>query len=329
MREPGRLILRLTHVLGLTRLRETVVLPAIADLRHECGKAGPGLERALVLARGYWSVLAGAVFYGALLPSRHLRENWTSLSAPGPRLLRGAAPVTMLVIVLTMGIIATDLSEEQWSLGVGILALLVPLNLVQVAPLALATGVGWSLARDRSSSGAALVVGLLGTGLIFTFYDRVVPDTNQAYREASYHAKTGKSVFLRRGDREMTLSELGAATTLSTAVCIDRMSRCTDLYGAIPARLQNEWHKRLSLPAFCFSLVALAAALSQSGRRIVVVPVLWLANGVAVHLFRYGERYGLSGEIPMAFAIWCIHLVPLTLAAIVHVASRGREPAAV
>src|SRR6187402_902130 len=266
MREPGRLILRLTQALGLTRLRETVVLPTIADLRHECGEAEPGGPRALVLARGYWSILAGTAFYAALLPARHLRENWAGLDAPGPRLLRRAGPAAVFVTALTMGIIATDLREEQWSLGLGIVALLIPLNLVQVVPLALATGVGWALARDRSSSRAALVVGLLGMGLAFAFYDLVVPHTNQAYREASYHAKTGRSGPLRKGDREMTLSELGAAMTMTKSLCAGRAAGCSEPYGANPIRLQSEWHKRLSLPAFGFSLVALAAALSRSGR---------------------------------------------------------------
>ena len=99
MREPGRLILRLTQALGLTRLRDTVVLPAIADLRHECDEAGPGRHRTLVLARGYWSILAGAAFYAALLPARHLRENWAGLDAPGPRLLRRAAPPVTKIVV--------------------------------------------------------------------------------------------------------------------------------------------------------------------------------------------------------------------------------------
>jgi len=324
MREPGRLIVRLSHALGLTRLSETVLLPAIADMQHECGEAGPGRHRALVLARGYWSIISGSAFYVALLPARHVRENWSSLDSAGPRLMRQAMPSALFVTIFCVAIFATDISREQWDLGLGIVFLLLPGNLVMALPLAIATGVGWALTRDRSSSPAALAVGLLGAGLVFTVFDSVVPDANQAYRLASYEAKMGRSIPLRRGSREMTLSELGAATALAETVACPRQAAGCSGVNESSARFHIEWHKRLSIPALALSLVGLAAALSRSGRRLVVLPVLWIANGVMYILLRLAEPYGLRGDVPIVVAAWGGHLVALTLAAVLHFTIRDQ-----
>jgi hypothetical protein len=323
MREPGRLLLGVTQALGLARLRATVILPAVADMQHECGEAASGGRLAWALARGYWSVASGSACYAAFLPARHVRENWSSLDAPGPRLLRQAWPSAAVVLVFSLGMVATDVSPEQWRLGLGVVALLIPANATVFGPLALAAGVGWALARDRSGAGATLSIGLLGAILSFGFYDLVVPRTNQAYRVASCQARTGGTCSLRKGDREMTFEELGAAATLSEVEGCSRpstMPSCVN--SASPNVVRIERQKRLSIPALGFSLVIFASVLSRYRRRVVVFLGLWLANNGAFLVLRVGERYGVQGEIPVFLGAWGAHLLPLALAGLLHIAMR-------
>ena len=214
MREPGGLLLRLADALGLTRLRDTVLLPAVADMQHECGEAGSGARHTWALLRGYWGIVSGCAFYATQLPWRHLRENWVGVEAPGPRLLRMAAPVAALVTGLTSGAALAAWPNER-GFGFGHLALLLPGMAVSVAALALATGVGWTLARNPSMSRAAVGVGVLGAGLSFAFFEVVVTTANQEFRVVGFQALTGRGNELRKGSREMTLRELGDVAALA------------------------------------------------------------------------------------------------------------------
>ena len=160
MRKHGLWLLRVTEALGTIRLRETVVRPALADMQHECGGAGSEAGRKWVVSRGYWSIFAGSLFYAALQPARYLREDWSSLSAPGPRLLRQVWPPAAVAAALFLGIGVSTWPNEK-RLGLDVIALLLPSLLLSIAPTALAVGVGWALARDRSGSRAVVAVGLL------------------------------------------------------------------------------------------------------------------------------------------------------------------------
>ena len=317
-------MLRLADTLGLPRLREIVLLPAVADMQHEFGEAGLGEQRTWTLLRGYWAIVSGCAFYATQLPWRHLRENWTGLEAPGPRLLRKAGRVAALVLVLTSGLGLATWPNER-GLGFGQLALLLPSMILSAAALALAMGVGWTLARDPSLSRAAVGVGVLGAGLSFTFFEVAVTRANREYRVAAYQALVGPGKELGRGSREMTFRELGmAASVANLSACPPRagMSSCGG--APSPAFLRTEWHNRLSLPAFAFSFVILAAGLSHGRRRAVAIPGLFLAY-VATHaVMNFGEKLGVQGEIPVALGAWIPHLVPLGLAVALYVFMRKR-----
>lgn len=325
MRDHGRLLLRLTHVLGLTSFRETVVLPAIADMQHECGAAESGKGRAWVIARGYWSIVAASAFYAAFLPARYVREDWAGRNAPGPRLLRKAWPASAVLAALLVGIPLATWPNEQGRLGPGIMALLLPGMIVSAIPIALAMGVGWALARDRSGSRAALFVGMLGAGLTFAFFDVAVTRANQEYRVASYQARTGRRVELRKGSREMTLQELGTAAMLADVVaCPQQGAGCSCARDASPTALRVEWHNRLSIPALGLSFMMLAVALSRGGRRTAVVPGLFLTYGAAFWVLRFGETHAIDAEVPVVLAAWSPHLLPLMLALVLSLVLRNR-----
>lgn len=315
MRRPGGVILRLSDALGLRGLRETVLLPTVADMQHECGEARPGGPRTWARLRGYRAIASGCAFYAALLPWRHLRENWAGLDSPGPQLLRGAGPVAAFVLVLASGLGLAAQPNER-GLGLAELLLLLPSLTLSSAAMALAMGVGWTLTRNPSLSRAAVSVGVLGAGLSFAFFELAVTRANREYRVAAYQAVVGPGKELRRGSREMTFRELGEAASLaSVSSCPPAavMSGCPG--GPSPAFLRKEWHNRLSIPAFAFSFVILAAALSRRRRRAVVIPGLFLAYFAAHAVMNVGERLGVQGDVPAALASWIPHLVPLGLAA--------------
>lgn len=325
VREPGDIPLRIADALGLNRLRETVLLPVVADLQHECREAGSDRRHPWVLARGYWALFAGCAFYAACLPSRHLRENWTGLDAPGPRLLLMTAPVAALVVA---AVIVFDVAiwPNPRQLSPDIIALLLPSFALTVAPLALAIGVAWALTRDPSISRGALGVGLLGAGSMFAFFDGAVAPANQAYRAASYRAITGQETELRRGSREMTFRELGVAMVVAGVPgCPKKSGSCSGANVESEAWLRSEWHNRLSLPMLALSFVILAAGLSRNRRRIVVVPGLFLSFAAASSILQIGQRLGVRGDVPVILGAWAAHLVPLALAGALLLAARGHS----
>ena len=324
MREPGDLPLRLATALGLTRLRETVLLPAVADMQYECREAGSGRRHTAVLARGYWGLLAACAFYAARLPSRHLRENWTGLDAPGPRLLRMTAPVAALVVAAVI-VLAVATWPNPRQLPPDVIALLLPSFAVAVAPLEIAIGVAWALTRHPSISRGALGVGLLGAGSLFVFFDVAVAPANRAYRVASYRAITGQETELRRGSREMTFRELGVAMVVAGVPgCPKKGGSCSGANDQSEAWLRSEWHNRLSIPTLALSFAILAAGLSRNRRRIVVIPGLFLSHAAAFSILQAGQRLGLRGEVPVILGAWAAHLVPLALAGALLLAGRGR-----
>jgi hypothetical protein len=321
MRDRGGLLLRVTQALGLTRLRETVILPAVADMQHECFEAGSGARFGWAVARGYWSIVSGSAFYAVLVPARHVRENWAGLNAPGPRLLREAWPPAVVSLGLCLGIVLTSWPHETWRRGASATSLLLPGLVVMFTPLALAVGVGWALARDRSGSRAALALGMFAAAASFAVMDLAVPRANLAFRAAFYPESRGQIIAAPKGSREMTLRELGAATTLAEATA------CSCLNGESLARLRISWHDRLSIPALAVSFMMLATVLSRSGRRVVVLVGLGLAYGAALTFLRFGEAAGNQGYVPVVVAGWGAHLVPLTLAALLPAVMGSRAHA--
>lgn len=317
-------MLRLADALGLTRLRDTVLLPAVADMQHECGEAGSGEGRGQALLRGYWAIVSACAFYAAFLPSRHLRENWTGLNAPGPRLLRMTVPVAALVGVALIGLMAATWPNPR-QFGPDVIALLLPSFALSVAPLALAIGVAWAVTRDPLVSRAALGIGLLGALVLFAFCDVAVAPANQAYRVASYRSLTGRDAELRKGSREMTFRELGgAAVVAGVPSCPKLGGGCSGANNESETWLRSEWHNRLSIPMLAFSFVILAAGLSQKRRRLVVIPGLWLSFSGASLILQVGQRLGARGDIPVVLGAWAAHLVPLGLTALLLWAGRGR-----
>ena len=326
MPDPGTTILWTARALGLTRLADSVLEPAVSDLRVEM-EAARGPDRSRVLARGIWSLGAATLMYAAATPMREIRVNWSRLDAPGPRLLRDALPRILVASVPLLTLLLSDPPTFGRSLGAYGVLLRAPANLVIIAPPAIALGVGLSLIRHRENASASLAVGFGGALLLFAFMDTVVPETNQAYRVAAFRTATGRS-DLAPGDREMSLRQLSARIDSDPTTCA-QAAASTGCGGARPQRFAIERHRRFSLPLLSFTLVLMAASLARFERRAVLFVGAWLVDGLALSLVRFVEiRPDVSFGAAVA-AVWAAPLIPLALAAIASiVAARGQPPRA-
>lgn len=326
MRKPGGRLLGLAQSLGLGRLGQTVLLPAVADLQHEYPLAETRRARALTLARGYWSILAAVTWYAALLPSRHLRENWAGPDAPGPRLLRRAALPAGIIAASCyayVGFMLATSTDADWHVPAFALPVLLTNMGVMVTPPALGAGLGWVLARDRSGARAALLIGLLGVAFSFLFYDQAVTRAVHTSRvAAAASAKTPQSYM----GSDLTFTDLGAAISSGEADAAARSSRRCTCANGTAALLRSEWHMRLSMPAFAVSFVIFAGALARTGRRLAVIAGLWPGYVATIWVLKSSVSYSLRGEIPIALAAWGPHLLPLCLAGLVlAMTARGTE----
>lgn len=322
MRNPGRVLLRVVQSPGMTRFRETVVASAVADMQHECGEERSANRRAFVLLRGYWSIVAGSALYAALLPARHMRENWGARDAPGPRLLRqawGPALVVAALVVGYVGIMTATSMDEEWRPKPAVLPLLAASLVVVVGHAALSVGIGWALARDRSGTKAALGIGLVLAAGSFLYIDLAIPPTSRAYREAAYWERTGRSTPLRRGSFDMSFSELNTTIAIAEAnACARPVGACSCANGESLASLRTSWHLRLSIPAFGLSFVILATALSMTRRRLLVVLGLWLTYVGAILMRVSDLPAAVQGDVPVALAAWGPHVLPLGVAALAY-----------
>src|SRR5262245_16317323 len=323
MREPGRFLLRAAAALGFSRLRDTLLAPTIADFRHELSESEAGSRRLRVIATGYAALIFASIYYAALLPARHLRENWHGVEAPGPRLLRDAAPRVLVVGLVVLGIVFSE--GVPGGLGFTGLLLLLPANAVVVAPLVLGMGVGLALVHDRRNAAAWTSIGLLGVLATFLTYEFVVPKANQTFRVARLEKATGRTE-LARGDREMTLGQLSTAIDDADAVVCPNDRPSMGCSARSSARFHVERHKRFSLPLLVLSPSMMADRLRRFRPAGILATATWLGCAATFAALSLGDR--LSGDaIPNVLAVWAPHLVPIAISMAAAIAvARGRVP---
>jgi hypothetical protein len=283
MSAPGTVVLAFAERFCTTRFRETVVIPALADLQAEWAEARPGRGRHLVRIRGYWSIVAGALFYAALLPARHVRENWGGVDAPAPALLRAAALSMLgyLLLLMSPGVVNAAMRAPSASLPL-------PLSVVSswlfAYPMAVAVGLGRTLAglqdeqQRRLWTRAALGLGVLAAFACLFVRLAALP----AARRASYPPKAQSA---------MAASRAAARAPGASA----------------------RGHVELSRSAVCLSLVALAIALAWSTHPkvlpLVVIVVYAFSHALVPAMW---NNWGAPG-------MWGLHIGPVILTLVVGV----------
>jgi hypothetical protein len=185
---------------------ETVVLPALADLQHECASASTSTR--LRAYWGVWKAMGICVFVDAI----HDRERQTA--SLGARTLLFLA---LLVVLITLPTVSSMMS---FGARVGLLpaltagALMLPSNIALALPCALFL----ALALHRCSSPQPVtrlvpsaILGAVTCGALFVvMISSVIPAGNQMYREYVFAQlqADGVTATLNKGLAEMTWSEL-------------------------------------------------------------------------------------------------------------------------
>jgi len=289
MRKPGDFVLGMADALCTRRFRETLVLPALADMQHEWGEAGDDpKQRARVRLRGYLGLLAGAALYALLMPARHVREIWWGNAAPGPALVRAAAGATLAytgILLVPHFVVATVRSGWLFlpnTVGPGVFIWF---------PAALAIGVGRTITRARSDeekrawTRAALAIGPLGSALCLLWALQMVGP----YRRL-LHSPGPPSHYTNEDVARIAANAQGRPQVAPMPV---------------RGRTPLPSHRWMVRPALCVSLVVLAAVLAWSTHPRVLPLVV-----VVAFLF----SHTLS---PQPGPDWHFHAAPLSLAAVV------------
>jgi len=280
------------------RTRELVLLPLLADLQFEHAR-----ERR-AWARGVARVTGTAAFWQAWLTCGGVEAGRRLIAwgggAPEERRAAGRllAWVGLSVCAASALSVSTWFWTAPWSAGVplGILALALPATLLVALPVgmlfgALLAGAG----RGRGLERGELAVSLLAALGMFVLASWVAPTANQALRERTVEALFPGAPPPARGDRELTLGELGAEAVRRRA--LGRLEEA--------ARLEVEWHKKPAMAASCVALTLCATALGRRVRRAWtrhLLAVLVVSSVFA--LWSVGEREADAGRLLPMVALW-------------------------
>ena len=253
---PGRTLHRLASLICDAKSLERVVEPAIADLQKEhalCPESKP--RRVWILARAYasvWTVIAITAFTSTTADERRM------LAGVHVWALCAATCVAALLVALTVSQIF-DIDPRAFRLLH--LALAVPSTLPVAVPIGLALGIGFGLrnaAPSRSTRNALLATSFAAAILSFSTMEWVMPDANQAFRQAMVNARNSR-LEVARGFNEMGLSTLRHEAQRASVMRHPGQMR----------RLTWQYHVRRALPLaaplltlFAFALIDRRASLS-------------------------------------------------------------------
>ncbi|HLG60181.1 MAG TPA: LptF/LptG family permease [Vicinamibacterales bacterium] len=305
MSRPGTRLRALSARVCSERLMRRLIDPALADLQAEHEEA----VRSRRLWKSRWVLLSGYVAWirvMALCGPLALRQDLSGWTVDDGRALSRTAWLSLAVTVAATVL----LLRMQWTSWVPthantmtLVRYLIPAMLPLSVPVGLTLGTTLSLSGRAVSRRLVIALLMIGLGLSvpsFVMVDRIVPVTNQAYREAWFG-----SSGVQRGSRELTLAELRARIdsyprmVLDTAEAARRMRvERRDYYGRYAA---------IGIP-FVFTLFALAIVGCRrfgrfgSGCAGFLGLVVWyLLEGTLPHVPR-------DGFMPPLLTAWLPHL---------------------
>jgi lipopolysaccharide export LptBFGC system permease protein LptF len=287
---PGRVLDRIAAHLCSTKSLEQVVRPAIADLQKEYadgGLAESALRRLWTLGRGYIAVMEVIVMC-MLDPASLSRDDRRAL-------VRTFSWITACVLAAAVSLIVLALARIAY-VGTGFVA-----HVGYVAPqaLPLALPIGLALGIASGTNGVVLslrtrtvivLAALAASVIAFGTIGWKMPEANESYRQALYHAQGDRNVSMK-GPSEMTFSELRDLSILARASGDSETTRRVDWhYHVRPA---------LALASVVLALFAIVLSGWPAGTRKVTVST---ACVLYIVLLSVGESLTFEGLPPMAGA---------------------------
>jgi len=279
------------------RTLETVVLPALADLQHECASGSKSYLTRLRAYWGVWKAIGLCVFVDAIQD----RERQTA--SLGAR--------TLLFLALLVAVLMAPTVPSMMSFGTrfGLLSalsmgvLMTPQSIALALPCALFLG----LALHRSSIHqpvtrlvpSAIVSTLTCAALVAMMISAVIPAGNQMYREYVFaqFQSGGITATLTKGLAEMTWSELN-----------DHIRHAPSKREEERARVHRQG--RVAIIASVFVLATLGLSVAGLCRSRAVSTVV--AAGL---LASFGICFtgGWNGDRSPVFWVWAANVAFLTL----------------
>lgn len=273
---------------------ERVVLPAIADLQHECAATGASIY---TRSRAYAGVLRALVL---CIVGDAMRDRDRHNAALAARLL---AFVAMLVLLLTLPN-AAYFVRFAGSFGIGpaitTYLLAATSSIVLVLPCALFFALALHRFSDRQTGGrllpAALSAVVIATALMVAMVTVLVPRGNEAWREyvAAQLRSQGHTVTMAPGLWEMPWADLN-----------DRIRHPPN----VRAELQARDHRQLRIAMVVSVLVLAVLGASLAGRWRSRAGTLAAALALlALYVFCFTHGWNGAGR-PLALWNWTANAV--------------------
>jgi len=297
-RLPGARLRRLTERTFDRTTLDTVILPALADLQHECVNVEAGqVQRRFTTLRAYWGFwkTIGICAIGDVA----LNRDGISSS------LGGRTFIFLLIVVAVLMI-----PSATWMLSFGSTygaltaleagALLVPSNVLVALPAAFFFALAMFPTRADVPSSRLLPSAMAGSlacaAVVFALLMVVAPATNQAYRTKVFQAfqrdvSDAPRIPIRKGLAEMTLLELN-----------DHIRHAPSSRQAELARAHRQERFAFVGAVFVLGLLGLALAgrwrsnLATFGVALVVLVLYGVCFGFGAGLNKYGY--------PAAYGTW-------------------------
>jgi hypothetical protein len=311
-RLPGTRLLALAERIVDQTTLERVVLPALADLQHEC--APPA--RVAVRLRAYWGYLR-------LLTWLSLRSISIDAGRTFPMVVRRTGVPFALLTGLLVWPPLIEQTHRMWSAGLLACVSAAVLLLPQVVALALPSAHLIGLATsdrpatpiDRRRRHVGVIVASLGCVLLmFVIANVVIPAANQGYRVLLFGIMNNtspdiRSVTVSKGLAEMNWSELNdqirnPATARSglnariyrqirLAICVAPL-----VFGLLALRLAGRWRSRLLSWSAPIVLLLIYWGLMVTGESLARTPgqfvsAIWLGN-VMFFLAAVSPSFGIA-----------------------------------
>ena len=292
MRRPGDFVRRTATRLCSERMHRRLIDPAVADLQAEvtdARRSGSSWRVRRALCAGYLS-LAKVLVIAACGDLRQTATTWERHEASG--VLRAALVAGGVISVASLLLALPFIVQSSYP-NPGWLALyLIPSTLPLSVPLGLAVATAWALhgaARTRKVASVVLLTAALTSAAMFVNMVWVIPDANQAFREAVAAKLNPAGPAPRRGSNELRLTELRVALREARALGRD------DEAWELEATYYRKWTLSVTPLAIVGLVVALAFTRPWTRRRLTVTACgvffvahfpLWMSSGTLASVAR-------------------------------------------
>jgi hypothetical protein len=259
MSRPGDFVRRTATRVCSERMRRRLIDPAVADLQAEVAEArrtGSTWRLLQSLTAGYLSV-AKVLVIAACGEFRQHATTWERHEVAGvvraALIAGGTISVATLLLALPF-IVQSSYPNPGW-----LAVYLIPSTLPVSVPLGFAVATAWALhgaARTRRVASVVLFTAALTSAAMFVNMVRVVPDANQAFREAVAAKLNPAGPAPRRGSNELRLTELRVALREAQA-----LGRDDEAW-----QLETTYYRKWTLSVTPLAIVGLVVALGFTRR---------------------------------------------------------------